>query len=133
MSTINIPVTITAQEINDILCTALNGGINYWCNGYNCNLTMEDVVVDHKYEYVGHGGYITLDTKDNDEGHNDLIVTKHAMLHGIQQWVNKNSNQVETVLVSNNPTYTTIEIGNIDAGDADHIVQYAMFDKIIYG
>ena len=121
MSTINIPVTITAQEINDILCTALNGGINYWCNGYNCNLTMEDVVVDHKYEYVGHGGYITLDTKDNDDGHNNLIVTKHAMLHGIQRWVNRNLIHVETVMVfdriNNKPAYTTIETGNIDAGD----------------
>ena len=165
--TINVPITLTPEEINDIICTAIEGGITYWCKsymGHGDNLTLDgadQLVVEYgetvtrasdikyAYEWLGFGGYLTLEEDkseldaenfDGDGNYKYTGMTHRLTLDsfkaGLEKWIAKNINSVEIVNRSPRrlePRYLTIETGNIDAGDADSIVQYAIFGELKYG
>jgi hypothetical protein len=119
MTLITLKIELTPQDINDILCTAIEGGINYWCSHYDTNCILADIKTQYTYEIVAHGGYITLyDDYDLD----GLQLTKTKLMQGIQQWIDSQTFKPGDAF----------DIGNIDAGDADCIVQYALFGRLVY-
>ena len=48
---------------------------------------------------------------------------------GFQLWIDKNSVEL---YYDQRRKESVIELGNIDAGDADNIIQYALFGKLVY-
>ena len=63
-NTINVPIKINDDTIDDILCTALEGGITYWC--YKINVENGDYKgKDWAHEVVSSGGSLILHTEDD--------------------------------------------------------------------
>lgn len=103
-----IAKTITDEQIDDILCTAFEGGINYW--------TPEMIrVKDFKgctyaHEVITKGGTLVI-VDDDGKAH---TLTLKKFLKGIE-------------------LYGNFDFENYDASDADSVVQFALFGKLIYG
>lgn len=103
--------TITAEDVDNLMCAALEGGINYWCDG------MEVVNEDYKGAEWGHevltrGGSLLLKYEDGDD-QLEKELTLEKLLAGLGQY--------------------NYDPDNADAGDADNVVQLAIFGEIVYG
>ena len=70
------------------------------------------------YDVLGYGG--VLDLHDGTRWHE---LTKSHLMQGMQQWIDSQTFKPGDAF----------DIGNIDAGDADSIVQYAIFGELKYG
>jgi len=109
-------ITIKEEHIDDLMVTALEGGINYWCsdvfiidNPNKCSFASE---------VVAYGGEIKLITFEGVEFklNRDLVVQgiKKAMEHFEYDSFNNLMNEH-------------------DAITADVIIQFTLFDKIVFG
>lgn len=119
----------TTEEINDLVVTALEGGINYWC-GKAIKVRNEDNTfagvkpedqskIKYASDLIGYGGKLKLvDVEDEDEAW-ELTLSK--MLTGIQKYCEENNVAPSDLM------------DNYDADTADAIVQYALFDEITFG
>ena len=119
----------TTEDINDLIVTALEGGINYWCgsakivkfpNGTFTGVSNEDQTnVRYASDVIGYGGKLTLtDAEDEDESW-ELDLPK--MLKGIKMYCEDRNEPLSEL------------IDNHDADTADSIIQYALFGEIVYG
>ncbi len=121
--TAELKVTLTTQDIDDIMVGALEGGINYWCG--EAEVIEEKRVADWGHEQIARGGVLMLhDIEDPDEVW-ELNLEK--FLNGFKLWVEKGGDE-----------YGAVEDGkvdccNIDAACADEIVQYALFGELVFG
>lgn len=110
---------ITNQMIDDILCAAFEGGINYWCGNV---MVLGDWPEGAKYasECPSRGGQLALPEQD------DYETTWHPLDRGrIEAGIRK------AAIESNQSVEEFYE--NHDAGDADCAVQYALFGEVVYG
>lgn len=114
-----IEVNLTQQDIDDIMVAALEGGINYWCRE-------AEVVGKYLGEYasdqISRGGSIILhDSESSDKWE----LTLEKFLNGVKLYFEDGCH----VQVEDN----CIDAGDIDAGDADCIVQFALFGEVVFG
>jgi hypothetical protein len=117
---ITISQELTPQDINDIVSTALEGGINYWCGG----AIIKDVPAkaEGKYDFasdvISVGGTLELyDAESPDRWELNL----EKLLNGIKMHCTKIGK-------------TPLELmDDYDACDADCIVQYAVMGEIVFG
>jgi len=116
---------VTDEDINDIMCTALEGGINCWCS--------KAEVIDGDYkgaEYasdsLSKGAKLLLhDCEDDHIGDEEkFTLTKEKFMKGFQLYLTNGVEKGRTV-------YT--DPGDIDACEADCIIQFAVFGEIVYG
>jgi hypothetical protein len=112
---------ITDEFIDDIMCTAFEGGINYWVRyaelSDEAKIEMEnDTEFEYTHQAISRDHEITLvDMEDEEVTYN---LNKDKFIKGIvMYWINHG---FET------------DAGNIDAWGADMIVQYAVFDRIMF-
>lgn len=119
-----LQIVVMGEDIDDIMVSALEGGINYWCG---------KAEVDGKYlgeyasEQISRGG--TLILHDTEEGRTELL-TKEKLLHGIRMYAEQpNSSDIFEVIDHE----LHINCGMVDAEVADAIIQYAIFSEIFYG
>lgn len=122
--TINVNVVVTNEDIENIIVTAIEGGIGYWACLINEGKDWDDK--PHNISTSVHVANLLMKRKgvwfyDTDEGMNkesmwELTIDK--FLSGLKMWVAKNKR---------------VDFDNVDANDADHILQYALFNDIIYG
>lgn len=110
------------EFINDVLCTALDsayGGSLYWLDRtFIRNGTKESYGVDCKYEVVSLGGTLAV-IADEDDTEHDL--DKESFIRGLEIWVANRDTVMEE-----------LDAGDIDANDADAILQYALFGELVY-
>lgn len=119
--TIKKNITITNQDIDDIMCTALEGGINYWCSKAK---VVGNYLGEYASEQISRGGVLML----YPDGEPPYDLTKEKLLNGIQQAIN-------------NDWYTDygwydangIDTCNVDTDVADAIIQLALFGEMVYG
>lgn len=106
-----ITIKLTDQEAEDILVTALEGGINYWADvtsyGRNDGVLMAHIVPN-----------------DGDDFEPMLIHTGH-----IQQGVDRLCEKWS----ARGRYCQDLLNDNVDAETADAVVQYAVLGKIMYG
>ncbi len=125
MLTVTKNVIINQEDIDDIMCTALEGGITYWCMGAQ-SIMEDEWKKANKIEYLsdvtGRGGDIVLTTYDG-----DYVLTLKGFLNGLQQAINEFNFSME-------PVYGgyKLDTSEIDADLADIIIQYALFGKLVY-
>lgn len=119
-------VIVKDQDIDDIMVSALEGGINYWC---------DEAVVVGSYlgsfasDQISRGGMLKLHSEEEEEW---FILTKKKFLHGLELALEFDSVKEEITDIDDEGR-RYLEPGNIDACEADIIVQYALFDEIVYG
>ena len=114
-----IEVNLSQQDIDDIMVTALEGGINYWCR-------KAEVVGEYLGEYasdqISRGGSLILhDSESSDKWE----LTLEKFLNGVKLYFEDGCH----VQVEDN----RIDAGDIDAGDADCIIQFALFGEVVFG
>ena len=114
-------LTFTDENIGDLLVTAFEGGINYWCG----KVKIISVPKEHegKYEFasdvIALGGVLKLydaETSDTWE------LTLDKFLKGLERYCKITDIESAEELMDNH-----------DADTADGIIQYALFEKIIFG
>ena len=123
---IEMEIEVTDQDIDDIVCTAFEGGINYWC-GHVEPVGNLGVDVEYTHEQIAKGGYLYLyDIEDDEE---KWILTKSRLLNGIKMYINNSITRNWDSIVYGNE----IDTSEVDSNIADMIIQFALFEEIIYG
>lgn len=120
-----IEFEVTKEELDDIVCTAMDGGITYWAikavpyamiNGKR----EKEYLGEYASDQISRGGELDITDEEGDV----FTLTLNKLVNGIKLYVMKNSK-----LISEG----RLDMWQIDACVADAIVQYALFDEIIYG
>ena len=131
---VNIEVELSVQDMMDLLCTAFEGGVNYWVTsilgegGDTGKLPEGRTKIEHEYEWLAVGGSLKIGYEDEERLYRYLDQDK--LQKGLQEWIFRNSVQV---YYDGARRDTALDLGNIDAGDADEIVQFALFGKLVFG
>ena len=139
MNIIKIETTVTheftPEDINDIIVGALEGGINYWCRKAKIKLNAkiagyENLISDYfgvapedqdkvKYatDVIGYNGTLILyDIESNDKWE----LTLENVLKGIKMYCENISRSPKELM------------DDYDADDCDCIIQYALFNELIF-
>lgn len=132
--TIKKTFNITDEQLDEIMCTALEGGITYWCDEAK---VVGDYLGEYVHEQIARGGQLIL--SDSEEG-KTYELNKEKLLKGLELYLTNGGDAetasreiVDTAEVAV-PTYEyTIDTCEVDAAVADEIVQYALFGDVIYG
>tara|TARA_B100000131_G_scaffold320406_1_gene368464 strand:- start:242 stop:655 length:414 start_codon:yes stop_codon:yes gene_type:complete len=118
--TIEVPLKVYNYHLDCILSGAFEGGSNYWADLVE--------VVDNDYkgaefasEVISRGGELLIYTQDSSGG--GIKLTKEKMLKGCKLYVSG----TETTKGRN------FDIDAWDAIDHDMILQYALFEEVVYG
>ena len=114
---VKVQIKVTDETIDDIMVTALEGGICYWCHRAE---VVGEYLGTYASEQISRGGKLRLWTDDGEK----LILSKSNFLKGLEKYVASHPR-----IVCNG----SIDAAQIDAGAADVIVQYAVFGKLVYG
>ena len=122
-------IEINTQKLEDILCSAFEGGSNYWANyDYNVilNIDVEDIknfTYDYQVPLYTTGSIlfqeIDLETNEVIEEYN---LTKHSLISGAK------------IMAETYPRHFKDWINEHDDGiTADVFLQCCLFGKIVYG
>lgn len=123
-----VPVTVTAENIDDIMVTALEGGINYWCQKVE---VVGDYLGEFASEQISRDGELKLYAYDEAfEKQNIYSLTKDMLLKGLKVYISLDN--TECLSKAHLGDYG-IDCGMIDANSADAIIQYALFGDILFG
>lgn len=131
---VNIEVELSVQDMMDLLCTAFEGGVNYWVTsilgegGDTGKLPEGRTKIEHEYEWLAVGGSLKIGYDDEERLYRYLDQDK--LQKGLQEWIFRNSVQV---YYDGARRDTALDLSIIDAGDADEIVQFALFGKLVFG
>lgn len=115
-------ITVTEEDIDNIMCSALEGGICYWCC---CAEVVGEYLGEFASEQISRGGTLKLHDSEEDEVYE---LTRDKLLEGIKLAYDYDCY----------PDYEwcdghKLDCCQIDADVADCIVQYALFGDVIYG
>ena len=126
MNIINRRIEISDELIEDILCSAFEGGITYWANNISCE-DKEDMqkAGGYKSEYLTKtkkkDAKLIIHTVDD----NKMPITKKSIIDALQKMDNPKYNCTKALGRILDETY--------DAYDADIAVQMACFGEVVYG
>ncbi len=101
---------ITDEEIDDLMVTALEGGITYWCSEARISSKKIEKPYEYASEVISRGGSLQL--YDFEE----------------EKWYTLNLAKLLKGLSLSN-----FDADNYDAGDADEVVQKSIFGEVVYG
>ena len=129
VKTTNGIIKVTGEDIEDIMCTALEGGINYWAD-YDRNDEEYLPYMDYDDEpfselcakILMNGGRFWLISLDE-----YFSFTLDKLMTGIQRWIDGGYDMYGAV------DGDELDCGNIDSECADCIIQLALFGEIVYG
>ena len=120
----HLKVTITTEDIDDIMCGALEGGINYWCEKVK---VVGDYLGEYASEQISRGGKLLIYEDDGETVH---LLDKEMLLKGIAMYL-ENPRPYSIITEDNNEL--VLDTCNADSIVCDMIIQYALFDDVIYG
>lgn len=128
---LTVPIEITDEFVLDVIVTMFEGGSNYWIDHVECD-------IEHKPKGMPVSEWITkqiLEMKEvmitDNEWHERVPFTYHKFIDGLKMWVKQFPDHVTFDSVDMGKTL--IDSGNIDANEADLILQLAVFDEVVFG
>lgn len=114
-------VRLQESDVDDIMTTALEWGINYWCDRV-------EVVGEDRAEYIGdeisRGGKLRIHDKEEDEWY---VLDMEKLCKGVKLWLESGGDDYGAFSGDG-----SVDCGKIDGGAADCIVQYALFGEIVF-
>ena len=121
-----IGTKLTEQDIDDIMVSALEGGISYWA--YRAEVVGE-YLGEWASEQISRGGSLEIYLYEPFDAENTKMytLTLDKFLSGFELWV-KNNDTDGAILPDGH-----VDCGNIDSIRADAIVQYSLFGDIVFG
>jgi len=117
---INMNVDLTQKDVDDLMCTALEGGICYWCGRAE---VVGEMLGEYAHEQISRGGTLIL---HDAECPDKWELTLEKFLRGVELYI-KNGDRVMV------EDFKLVDFGELDAEDADCIVQYALFGRLVFG
>ena len=119
---VNIDIELSDEEIDDILVTAFEGGINYWA--YKAEPKDGDFKgASYASDALSKGATILIYDNESDDVYE---LTKEKFLKGLGNALVKYGHLFKM-------DGDKLDLGYIDAAGADIIVQTALFGEAIYG
>ena len=112
-------IYIQKELIDDLLCTALEGGITYWCDRADVP-TVEGYKGVYAHEQISREGTLCLHDAEEDKAYE---LTLESFLKGMVLYFEQGYGSVEEVVGEE----------YYDAETADCIVQLALFEDVVYG
>lgn len=133
--TVTFNVAITAEDISTILSTAMEGGINYWCCGaIPLNEKCEkEYFGEYASDQIAYGGVLKfiLDEPFDENDTDEYLLTLDNMKSGIIKYLS--SPGCDNKILTTEDGVIKIDGFYLDAGIADEIVQYALFNEVVFG
>lgn len=123
-------IKIQNEDIDDIMVSALEGGINYWCRKAEVK---GDYLGKYASDQISRGGELILHDAEENKAY---TLNKGKFIEGLKKYImagNTGCIDRETNSVGVYTGKLNIDTCNIDAGNADCIIQYALFGDVIYG
>ena len=130
---INIDVELDDQFFEDVLVTAFDGGSNFWVDHIKINHpggAKPSGIPTSMWaaQALNNGGTIQVyPTETIDETYR---LDKSMFKDGVTLWTKTNPSSMEIINIGGK---FTIDPCNIDASDADTILQLALFRKVVFG
>lgn len=116
-------VKLTQENIDDIMVSALEGGINYWCG--EAEVIDEKRVADWGHEQIARGGVLILHDAESDD---KWELDREKFLNGVKLWIQNGDDQYHALQKDG-----TLDCCEIDGEMADLIIQYALFGEVVFG
>lgn len=118
---VNREVLVTRENVDDIMCMALEGGITYWCN--KAEVIEDEYYGEYASEQISRGGSLRLFDSEEDEVYE---LTLEKLLNGIRLACREGYGE---------DWFDGYKLDDfqIDGDDADTILQYAIFGEQVYG
>lgn len=122
---------VTQESIDDILASAFEGGINYWCGEAE---VVDEYLGEYASEQISRGGKVNLSIIDDDGEIEDVKTLElDAVLEGIKRRIcDYEDNGIKRYGISEGSNEEIRFDVDFDSWDADVIVQYAIFGKIVF-
>lgn len=120
-----LEVIVTQEDIDDIMAGALEGGINYWCD--SVEVVGSCYLGRHTSEQISRGGQLLLHDFEEDKTYK---LDKGKFLKGLKMYF-ENPHPYDILEEIDNKL--RIDTCNADTTVCGMIVQYALFDDVIYG
>ncbi len=119
-------IEVTTEDIDDILCGSLEGGSTFWCDRVE---VVGSYLGEYASEQISRGGKLRFHVYEpfDDENTEWYELDQSKFLHGFEKWLNNYAH------ADNCLSEGQLDCGMIDAGMADSIIQYALFDEEIFG
>ena len=117
---IEMNVNLTQQDIDDIMVTALEGGVNHWCGRAE---VVGEMLGNYASEQISRGGSLILHDAESPD---KWELTREKFLKGVELFF-KESHWITV------DDFTLVDLGCMDAPDADCIIQYALFGRLVCG
>lgn len=121
MSTI-ITTAVPDERIKDLLCSAFEGGINYWVD--HVEITDRPAQAEYYHESPVYGGLLTIHVEKSEvvKGKEIVKLDRKSLEKGLQIMQEKYPHHWADFIAEND-----------DAITADVYVQCCVFDDVIYG
>lgn len=120
--TAKLKVTLTGQDIDDIMVAALEGGITYWCAA--TEVRVGKYLGKYASDQISRGGTLLLYDRGSDA---KWELTLEKFLHGVKLYLEQEKDAANII---DHGKLNTLEV---DACVADSIIQYALFGEIVFG
>ena len=118
-------VLVTHEDIDDIMVSALEGGINHWCAEA---LVQGEYLGEFASDQISRGGTLLLyDAK----GKKYEELTKEKFLAGLKRYL-EHPIYEDTIYQGTHEDRYLLDCTLIDAPVSDMIIQYALFGEIVY-
>lgn len=117
-------VVVTDEDIDDIMVSALEGGVNYWCDTAE---VAGKYLGEYASEQISRGGTLILHDMEEDRSYE---LTKAKFIQGLRMYLERPSAGDFLEVVDHE---LHLDTGYADAIVADSIIQYALFADVIYG
>lgn len=121
-----IRATLTQQDIDDIMVSALEGGINYWCRRV---VVQGDYLGEYASEQISRGGRLAVWLEEPFEDNKSCyILDLDKFLSGFKMWLENGCGNHDVIYGSEG----SVDCGEIDSTAADEIVQYSLFGDVVF-
>ena len=120
-----LQLSISDEDIDDIMVEALEGGINYWCDEAKVDGKSQ---AEYASEQISRGGRLILHDSEKDR---DYILRKENFVDGIVKYLQ--NPHPYNITGEPDGVFIRIDAGKCDAVVCDMIIQYAIFGEVIYG
>lgn len=117
---VKIKLFVSNQDLCDILTTAFEGSIDYWCRGCNDD-SSNPISWSKAVDTIIKGEKVQLIDLENEIV--SYLLGIKSLRKGLKRFIKENPE-----LIYNGD----LDIGNIDANMADTIIQYSIFGEIIF-